>query len=124
VVLFSRAHQARKLEETVMHLVAIYLLVGAVVSACQMLYFGWRIWPFLRRICHHLSYWASRKVSCSWCWDELHIKRWWPEQWPSNICHRHERRILAQQAARRRARETTRQRAIMDVARQQEEVIV
>lgn len=107
-----------------MHLVALYLLVATVVSVGQVLYLGWRVWPTLCRAGLSLHCWVSRKVSCSWCWNELHIKRWWPEQWPSNICHHHERLILAQQAARRRARETTRQNAIRVEAIPHKEVVV
>ena len=103
------------------HLVALYLLVATLVSIGQVLYFGWRLWPFLRRTGHALRCWLRRKVFCPWCWDGLHMRHRFPEQWSSTICHHHERRMLAQMAARRRARATTRPRVIcVDVAGQRE----
>jgi hypothetical protein len=105
--------QTQKLEEeTMIHLVAIYLFVATLVNVCQILYLGWRIWPFLRRADHALRSWLHRKMYCPWCWDELHLKYRFPARWSSTICRHHERRIRTQLAARRRARETTRQRAV------------
>ena len=71
-----------------------------------------RVWPFLRGAGHALPSWFRRKACCPWCWRHWHLMRWYPRRLSSTICHRHERRILAQMAARRRAREaTTRQQA-------------
>lgn len=32
-----------------------------------------------------------RHLHCVWCWQDLHIRRWFPEQWTSSLCpHHHE----------------------------------
>ncbi|HVB20572.1 MAG TPA: hypothetical protein VNG51_01320 [Ktedonobacteraceae bacterium] len=74
-------------------MVHLYILAVLLVSACQSLYFGWQGWRFLRR-----------KIYCPWCWQRCHMMHRFPATWSSTICHHHERRMLAQVAARRARR--------------------
>ena len=112
-----------------MQQIALYVWTALVVAVLQSLYLTWRVWPSVRGVTQHLFSMLSRKLHCAWCWKSLRITRWYPEQWSSTICAHHERKVLAQSAARRQVREARQREAISTevsqvvVTEQQREVI-
>ena len=69
-----------------------FTLVGFLLTL-YLTFFTWYLWPAL-----------IRKSHCAWCWKALRLMRWYPPEWSSTICGRHDRQLRAQSAARRARR--------------------
>lgn len=87
------------------HLFALFMWLVMVVSLSQVFYLIWRLWPFL--CIAGCTFWSAmhRKVHCPWCWNDLHVRGWYPVRWSSTMCTHHARSQRAQLTARRQARE-------------------
>ncbi len=80
-----------------------FTLVGIVLTL-YLTFFTWYLWPGL-----------MRKSHCPWCWQSLHLMRWYPRRWSSTICLHHDRQLRAQSAARRARRLATATRSPAEV---------
>ena len=80
--------------------IAFYVCATLLVSTAQSLLLIWRCWSLFSRIGLRLQ----RKLLCSWCWQYLHIKRWYPDAWSSSVCEYHSQKIIALADARRQRR--------------------
>lgn len=89
------------------HLFIVFVWLVMAVSTFQLLFLAWIFWPRLRPHVYGWHHQCERKVHCIWCWQDLHIRRWFPSQWTSRMCDVHFRRELSHLAARRATRLAT-----------------
>jgi len=75
---------------------ALWTLIVMLYALLLLLY----AWPTLQRV--RRDAWAalSQHLHCLWCWQALHLRRWYPRRWPSHLCSQHTRQAQAQLAAR------------------------
>ena len=77
---------------TILDLAIWFSLLGPLLTL-YLMWFTWYLWLAL-----------IRKSHCAWCWKALRLMRWYPREWSSTICGRHDRQLRAQSAARRARR--------------------
>lgn len=112
------------------HLFALFMWLVMMVSLSQVFYLIWRLWPFLCTAGRTLRSAMYRKVHCPWCWNDLHVRGWYPVRWSSTMCVHHARYQRAQLTARRQAREAIQRSALrsevvaVEADRQWQEVTV
>jgi len=73
--------------------IIIWLTLTGFLLILYLIFFTWYLWPAI-----------MRKSHCAWCWKSLYLMRWYPRQWSSTICRRHDRQLRAQSATRRARR--------------------
>ncbi len=89
---------------TIMQFIATFVWMVMLVSAFQVTFLTWLLWPALHSIARRFRSLLRQKTHCAWCWDSWHIRRWFPGQWSSCLCQYHYRIEKKRLAARRTAR--------------------
>ena len=94
----------------------LWLLLASLYALLTALY-AWRAVRCIWRV-------LGRHLSCPWCWRAAHALRWFPRRRSSNICHYHERHMLAQQARLRAARLARVRAALAETVEPEREVVL
>lgn len=81
------------LSTAVLTLLELWLVLSVTFLTLLASLLLWYAYPMLKRV-----------ALCSWCWQDAHLVRFFPESWSSSICAHHERMQEEQAAARRRRR--------------------
>lgn len=81
-------------------LVIVCLALWTLIVILYALLLALYAWPTLQRVRRIAWTTLYQHLHCLWCWRALHLLRWYPRRWPSNLCSQHRRQARAQMAAR------------------------
>lgn len=83
-------------------LLSVWLTIWLAIWLLYAILFALYAWPTVQRWYRFVQAALYQHLHCVWCWRALHILRWYPWSWPSNLCSHHKRQaraqIVAQQA--------------------------
>jgi hypothetical protein len=81
-------------------ILAMFVWSVMVISTCQLCLLIWLLRATYRALLQEAGHALHRKTHCIWCWQALHLQRWYPSCWSSCMCCYHYRVIRARRAAR------------------------